>query len=191
MSPKEREEIVRLRQQQGFPEHAPPHPDFGIGWYLISAATYEHKLHFQSPEELTALERRLLEVIQSVCQDYAGWVVLPNHYHVLVRIENLSSLGRGLGKLHGRSSRYVNKRDGFSGRKVWYKYSDRKIRSERHYWTSLHYIVHNPVKHGFCDCEEDWIWSCLRLYQEKEGGDWLTLLKENFPLEDFGKGWDE
>ena len=191
MTPEEREEVVRLRRQRGFPAHAPPHPDLGPGWYFITAATYEHRLHFQQPLELVALERRLLEALQSSCEEYAAWVVMPTHYHTLIRVESLKPLGRALGQVHGRSGRYANKRDGVTKRQVWYKFTDRKIRSERHYWTSLHYIIHNPVKHGFCDEEEDWPWSCVHGYVEENGSTWLRMLREEFPLRDFGKDWDD
>ena len=42
LSPQEREEIVRYRNEKGYPLHAPPHPFCDAGAYLISAANFEH-----------------------------------------------------------------------------------------------------------------------------------------------------
>jgi len=192
MTDREREEVVQLRRKRGYPDHSPPHPDSEPGWFFISGATYEHRSHFQAPEELSALERRLLEATESCCKHRAGWVVMPNHYHALVWIDNFKHLSRALGQMHGRSGHYANKRDGLTGRRqVWYKFSDRKIRSIRHYWTSLCYIIYNPVKHDYCDEEICWPWSCVHWYVEKRGREWLNSLKKEFPLRDFGKGWDD
>ena len=81
----------------------------------------------------------------------AGWVVLPNHYHALIYTDDLVQVGKTLGSVHGRSARYANLRDSSLGRRVWYKFNDRKMRSERHFWASLHYIAYNPVKHQYVD----------------------------------------
>src|SRR5436309_1411691 len=63
MTPAERAAVVEMRRSRGFPLHKPPHPEQGAGWYFITAATFEHRRHFATPPELTALERRLLEAL--------------------------------------------------------------------------------------------------------------------------------
>jgi len=78
-----------------------------------------------------------------------GWVILPNHYHFLVWIGDFSVIGSIIRLVHGRTAHDWNKEDHQSGRKVWYRYSDRAIRSERHYFASLNYLHYNPVKHGW------------------------------------------
>lgn len=148
MTPEERS-AVEQRRARGFPLHKPPHLQRVEGWYLITAATYEHRPHFPEPDELRELETRLLEAFTEAAIPCAGWVVLPNHYHALIRAGALDAVGRALGPVHGRSARYVNLRDQTPGRQVWYKFSDRLIRSDSHFWASFHYVAHNPVKHGY------------------------------------------
>jgi putative transposase len=121
----------------------------------------------------------------------AGWVVMPNHYHLLLKVSSLRQVGSVVGPVHGRSARYANKRDGRSGRRVWYKYADRKVRSERHFFTCLHYIVMNPVKHGFAEAIHEWAWSCLHKVLARHGQTWIDDLRREYPLRDFGKGWDD
>ena len=191
MTPEERKAVVELRRSRGFPWHKPPHPKLGEGWYLITAATFEHCHHFAAPNELTALERRLLEAFEAAGLPCGAWVVLPNHYHALLEVRDLAMVGRAIQPVHGRSARYANRRDAAPGRQVWYKFSDRKIRSERHYWACLHYIVHNPVKHGYTDDPADWLWSCYHALVEEHGTAWIEDLYREYPIDDFGKGWDE
>ena len=191
MSEAERREVVEDRRRKGFPLHSPPHPDLGSGWYLITAATYEHRSHFTSKDELSALESRLVQALADTVSALGGWVVLPNHYHALVMTNTASQLGRVLGRVHARSAQYVNRRDGTPGRTVWYRFADRKVRSERHYWTCLHYIVANPVKHRWCDATAEWPWSCFHRLVERHGLEWPTELAQRYPLLDFGRGWDD
>jgi putative transposase len=191
MTAEQQKAVVEARRARGFPLHKPPHLALGEGWYLISAATYEHRPHFSAPAELTALGQRLLETIRQTRSRSAGWVVLPNHYHVLACVADLPRLGKALGSLHGRSSRYANRRDGKPGRRVWYKYSDRKVRSHRHFWTCLHYVIANPVKHGFARAPTHWPWSCVHELIAERGSTWVDDLQRDYPLRDFGRGWDD
>jgi putative transposase len=220
MSIEERKAVVDYRKSRGYPLHKPPHlklpvrsnPIYGVdyagepphkagyyehyeqderSWYLISAATFEHQPYFSHPKELTALEKRLLEGFDHNSIPYAAWVVQPNHYHILACPDSLKTVGYLLGYVHGKSSHYANTRDKTRGRRVWYKYSDRAIRSERHFWTTINYIHYNPVKHGYVKKMEDWIWSSVSHYIETEGCEWIEGLNNKYPLYDFGKGWDE
>ena len=190
MSIDERRQIVEERRARGFPWHRPPHADQGDNWYFITAATYEHQLLFTAPRELRALELRLLEAFANAGLPCAGWVVLPNHYHAIVRATDLALVGRALGPVHGRSAQYANRRDDAAGRRVWNRFSDRRIRSERHFFASLHYVVYNPVKHGYVEAATDWPWSCWAELVREYGADWVSDLAMNYPLLDFGDGWD-
>lgn len=190
MTPEERLAVVAHRRERGFPPHKPPHLHQGGGWYFISAATYEHKRHFSAPRELTALERRLLEAFVAAFVPCAGWVVFPNHYHALVYTQDLASLGRTIGRVHGRSAFYANLRDGRAGRRVWYKFRDRKIRSEGHYWACLHYIVSNPVKHQYAQTITSWPWSCVHELIKQYGEAWIDDLLRSYPVAEFGASWD-
>ena len=191
MTPKQRQEVVQRRLLQGVPLHRPPHLKEVEGWYLISAATYEHHHHFTRANELTALRKRLVEAIVGASLPLAAWVVLPNHYHALLHTDGLKRVGEAVGPVHGRSSHYANRRDGTKGRQVWHRYTDRAMRSERHFWTTVHYIINNPVKHGYVNEPTDWPWSCVHELIDEHGQEWVNGLRLCFPLRDCGKGWDE
>jgi putative transposase len=190
MTAEEQTAVVSERRARGFPLHKPPHLVRGEGWYLVTAATYEHRPLFAAPAELRALEIRLLEAMAAAGLTCAGWVVLPNHYHALIHTHDLVRVGKSLGSVHGRSARFANLRDHAPGRRVWYKFNDRKMRSERHFWASLHYVAYNPVKHGYVDAMQDWPWSCVHELTTDRGSDWLHDLIEEYPLAGYGDEWD-
>jgi putative transposase len=64
------------------------------------------------------------------------------------------------------------------------------MRSERHYFATLNYIHNNPVKHGYVQKWQDWPFSSAREYLEKVGFEMASTIWKEYPVLDFGKGWD-
>lgn len=123
------------------PLHAPPHSFRGEGYYLISAANYEHACVMETPKRRTEFESRLLLALKEIEVKIAAWVILPNHYHLLAGVNSLGSVSATLKQLHGSTAFEWNKADGLQGkRRVWYKYADRMIRNNAHYFRALNYI---------------------------------------------------
>ena len=192
MTPEEREEIVRQREARGYPLHAPPHPLRGSGRYLITAANFEHRHIMDTPERRTDFEARLLEALNGIGAETYAWVVLSNHYHMLIRVSTLNDVSSCLKQLHGKTSYEWNQEDSQTGqRRVWYKFTDRKIRDDDHFYKALNYIHFNPVKHGYVQSAYDWHWSSLQNYFESRGRQWLVDTWQNHQPDDFGKGWDD
>lgn len=193
LSPPEREEIINYRRECGYPLHAPPHPFRGAGTYLISAANFEHQAILNSPQRRTEFEIQLLNSIKQIADSLIAWVVLPNHYHVLVSIQSLDDVSAALKHLHGATSREWNIEDDLTGkRRVWYKFADTYMRNDVHLQTAFNYIHYNPVKHGYICDPYDWSWSSFQLYYEDKGKDWIQEQWIAYkPSNDFGKGWDD
>jgi hypothetical protein len=63
LSPKQRKEVVAQRKALGYPLHAPPHPFRDKGYYLLTAANYDHARVMEAPERRTEFETRLLNYI--------------------------------------------------------------------------------------------------------------------------------
>ncbi|MBD2499159.1 transposase [Anabaena azotica] len=200
---KQKAELVEQRLSRGYPPHAPPHPIQDAKFYLLTAACYEHKsyMHCQSRRQ------QLLNMIFDKFGDeddgeesakalttnimISAWVVLPNHYHLLVQVENFEVLGELFRKIHGFTSRRWNLEDNVTKRKVWYSWSDRAIRSQRHYYTTLNYIHYNPVKHGLVTSPYDWVESSVNWYLQVYGREWLRDCWVKYPVKDYGKDWDD
>ena len=118
LTPEEKTEILQQRHLSGFPPHAPPHLHDIEGWFLITVATYEHKQYFQTDEERTWILGELRKELQALNISISGWVVLPNHYHLLVKRQPLSVISKPLRRVYARTARELNRREGLSGRQV-------------------------------------------------------------------------
>jgi len=192
MAPEERAAIVASRRERGYPLHAPPHPYREAGWYFLSATNYEHTPIMHAPDRRDEFETRLLDACLSINAEIGGWVVLSNHYHLLAGVDTLDAVSVLLKQLHGTTSREWNSVDGMTGqRRVWYKFTDRWIRDERHYLRALNYLHYNPVKHGCVGDPYKWAWSSVHLYYDTKGRDWLRATWKAYPVGEFGAGWDD
>ncbi|MBP8001735.1 MAG: transposase [Chloroflexi bacterium] len=191
LSQEQRNALVEERKMRGFPLHQPPHPVREQTYYLLTVACYEHQHYMTAAARRQQILDLLFEqVVLYGIQMYA-WAVLTNHYHLLTRVPVFDALKVVFQRVHGRTAFEWNREENVIGRKVWYRYSDRAIRSERHYNTTLNYIHFNPVKHGLVDSPYDWAWSSVHWYETDRGRDWLRDLWRDYPVKDYGKGWDE
>jgi REP element-mobilizing transposase RayT len=87
-------------------------------------------------------------VVQYSIKLYA-WVILTDHYHLLLKTSQAAPVHRFVRRLHGASAIRLNKLDGTPGRKVWYQFWDRFPRNEADFWSYFNYIHTNPIKHGY------------------------------------------
>jgi putative transposase len=120
-----------------------------------------------------------------------AWVVLPNHYHLLAYVPEFEDLGGMFRLVHGPTAVEWNREDGTVGQKVWYRFSDRAIRSKGHYYTTLNYIHFNPVKHRYVASPYGWSESSVGWYVEHYGRGWLRDLWVTYPLRSYGESWDD
>lgn len=191
LTPQQRAELVRQRLARGFPSHSPPHPVRKHPYYLVTAACYEHVCHMVLPDRRRLILDALSEHLTTHRMAILAWVVLPNHYHVLAHVPDFDALGGTLRRVHGPTSRQWNLEDATPGRKVWYLFTDRAVRSERHYYTTLNYIHYNPIKHRWAHSPYDWAESSVHWYLEQFGREWLRDLWTRYPIRDYGRGWDD
>jgi len=191
LSPQGRKELVQQRIARGYPPHSPPHPIRDQPCYLLTATCYEHACHMAPPVRRRQVLDMLFEqfILQGI--EIPAWVILPNHYHLLVHVTDFDALSGIFRMVHGPTSRQWNLEDNALGRKVWYRFSDRAIRSERHYYATVNYIHNNPVKHGWVESPTDWKESSIHWYLENEGEEWVRNLWEQYPVRDYGRGWDD
>lgn len=193
MTDEEREKTLAFRQRLERPWHGPPHRE---GWqttqYHITAACYEHAAIIgTSPERMDEFTGQLLAAFTEGETLLHSWCVLPNHYHALVTTSELKGVMKSLGLLHGRTSFAWNKDDDSRGRHCWHRASDRAMRGESHFWATVNYVHHNPVRHGYVRKWQDWPWSSVHAYQAEAGRDEMETKWREYPLLSYGDGWDD
>jgi putative transposase len=91
-----------------------------------------------------------------------GYVVMPEHVHLLVSEPERETLARAMQSLKQSVARTLALRakDPF-----WQaRYYDFNVWSEKKFVEKLRYIHRNPVARGLVKRPEDWLWSSFRHY---------------------------
>lgn len=186
----QRREVVADRRFRNFPCHQPPHVKATKEYRIVTGTCFEHRPFLDSPQRLDWFENTLLTSLKSASYEVRSWVVLPNHYHLLLKIPDIEPFAKLVGRIHGRTSFQINREDKKRGRRVWFQYTDRVMRSDRHFYTTINYLHHNPVKHGYVDKQNEWRWSSFHTHLEQYGRRWLIDLWRDYPVREYGNKWD-
>ena len=149
--------------------HAPLHRTKDPGWYFITAGTYR-----KAPFLLDERRRgSFIDLIWSCATQMnlivQAWVVLSNHYHLMLQAAQNSNIPLLAKRLHSINAREVNALDATPGRKVWYQYWDKFITDEKSYYARINYIHQNPVRHGLVSSAENYRWSSMRWFEDRAG----------------------
>jgi putative transposase len=171
--------------------HHPTHLFENDTWYFVTSGTREKRRYLAVDGHKELVRDRLKSLTVEFKLILSAWVILDNHYHVLIRSNNGVALPSFIRRLHGSISFDLNGRDGTRGRQLWHNYWDTCIRSERDYWVRFNYIHHNPVKHSYVRRSEDWTYSSYRYYLEHKGAEWLSDAFSQYPIRDFTDARDE
>ena len=106
--------------------HAPLHRLAEQGTYFVTVGTYLRQHHFRGRERLAVLHRGLLKVCREFSWNLEAWAVFSNHYHFVAHPPlghpTAESLRDMLGKLHGKTAKWINRLDRAEIRKVWHNY---------------------------------------------------------------------
>lgn len=99
-----------------------------------------------------------------------GYVVMPEHVHLLVSEPEQASLADAMHYLKLSFTKRLNNGSSRTG-PFWEKrYYDRNIRDEEEFKIKLRYLHRNPVKRGLAREAGDWKWSSFRHYSLQETG---------------------
>jgi putative transposase len=97
-----------------------------------------------------------------------GYVVMPEHVHLLVSEPERGTLARAMQSLKQGVARQLALR---AEESFWQaRYYDFNVWSEMKFVEKLRYIHRNPVKRGLVEKPEDWEWSSFRHYACGEAG---------------------
>ena len=141
-----------------------------------------HDLHFitcscyQRRPELATCERRdlFLRVLERARQRYRfvmiGYVVMPEHFHLLMTEPEVGDPSVAMKVVKERFTRLLH-HGGVRTGPIWQKrFYDFNVSSSEKRIEKLRYMHRNPVKRGLVTAPEDWKWSSFRAYACGEGG---------------------
>jgi putative transposase len=102
-----------------------------------------------------------------------GYVVMPEHVHLLMSEPDDDMLSRAVQLLKSKVSIQARKQDKrVAGEAPFWqtRYFDHNVRNNEGFVTQLRYIHRNPVKRGLCIMPEEWPWSSFRAWALGEIG---------------------
>ncbi|MGH8147977.1 MAG: REP-associated tyrosine transposase [Rhodanobacteraceae bacterium] len=77
-----------------------------------------------------------------------AWVLMPDHFHALIRLGPAGSLSAAVRKAKSESARRVGKQTGLTGG-LWARgFHDRAVRDPRQARKAARYIIANPLRAG-------------------------------------------
>ena len=153
--------------------HNPPHVFLDESVYFLTAAIYRKRPLLQS----AALKWRLLESIEHTLESFEWvlwhWVILDNHYHLMVKSAKGCDLSRIFKLIHGVSGFYI-KQAVRAENPIWWNFWDYCPRDEADYFRHLNYLFNNPVKHGYVADLNDYPFSSFPRCLAEQGKDSLV-----------------
>jgi putative transposase len=119
---------------------------------------------------------RILDETRTGCRFLlTGYVVMPEHVHLLMGEPETGTPSRAIQVLKQRVSRELRKQDDESPasrpRRFWHsRFYDFNVWSKQKRNEKLHYIHFNPVTRGLVADPKEWRWSSYRFYWLGERG---------------------
>jgi putative transposase len=167
-----------------------PHSYNAATWYMITGATTRRQRLLPTDAHLRLWVSVLRSLTEELNITLDAWVVLHNHYHVLMRADVAAQISVFIERLHARSTFLVNKRDNIRSRQVWYNHMDTLIQSDNEHWTCVNYVHENPVRHHVAAGAEQWAFSSYGVYLRTRGVDWLAENLKTYPIANFAPADD-
>jgi putative transposase len=131
-------------------------------FHFVKFSCYRRQPLLNTPTAYNVFERELESLRQRYGFVVAGYVLMPEHVHLLVGEPQRSSLSIALQVLKQKTSRRLKRRGAVQ---FWQRrYYDFNVRSEGKRIEKLRYLHRNPVVRGLVEKPEQWSWSSFRHY---------------------------
>jgi putative transposase len=136
--------------------------------HFLTFSCYKRRPNFVHPQSRTTFETSLERVRRGYGLCVYGYVVMPEHIHLLVNEPEQNSLSRFMQSLKQSVARTLALR---AADPFWLeRYYDFNVWSEHKFVEKLRYIHRNPVTRGLVERPEDWVWSSFLHYANGEVG---------------------
>jgi putative transposase len=137
------------------------------GIYFITASNYEKKSLLQSDRMANLFIDVLFHYQKQSKYLLHEFVVMPNHFHLLITPIPPVSIEKAIQFIKGGFSYRAKKELGFAG-EIWQtSFYDRRVRDWEEYSRFRHYIHMNPVRRGLVPVPEEFPFSSAPLRLDK------------------------
>lgn len=166
-------------------KHNPPHLFLPNTKYFITGATYLRKHFLINNDAKIALRNSIIKGFTDKGWVLEDWVILNNHYHLMVNsTDNTSLLNLIIKDIHRFNALWLKKNIPELKNEdiLWYNYWDSCITFETSYYSRLNYIWYNPVKHGYVEFPGEWAHGSY-FYRVKEEKEYLDSILIKYPCD--------
>jgi REP-associated tyrosine transposase len=133
-----------------------PHRVLPGSTYFITTSTWERRELFRVQEIAEILVRHILACRHKGAYRLHEFVVMPNHFHLLVTPGETTTLEKAVQLIKGGSSHQIHAQRG-NRMEIWQiGFHDWTIRNGEDYRTKVRYIRMNPVQAGLVERPGDW-----------------------------------
>jgi putative transposase len=152
--------------------------------HFVTFSCYQLNAYLATPSARSLFEESLERMRRRYEFCVVGYVVMPEHVHLLPSEPLKGPLSRALHALKLSMSKLSSQRPFWQAR-----YYDFNVFSQRKHVEKLRYIHRNPVRRGLVKQPIDWRWSSFRHYATGERGTieiesfWTESLREKARLE--------
>jgi putative transposase len=154
-------------------------------FHFLTFSCYRRQPLLANISAYAAFERELEAVRRRYGFVVAGYVLMPEHVHLLVGEPRVASLATALQVLKQNTSRKLKSPGEIQ---FWQRrYYDFNVHNEKKRVEKLRYMHRNPVVRGLAAKPEDWAWSSFRHYATGKVGtveiesDWTARRREANP----------
>lgn len=132
--------------------------------YLLTMATCGRAPIFADWRCAWAASASLAAADSWPCAELLCWVLMPDHWHGLVRLRPGATLAALMQRAKGRSARAINQARGRGG-PVWARaFHDHALRRDEDLLRSARYVVANPLRAGLVERVGDYpYWDAIWL----------------------------
>jgi putative transposase len=147
--------------------------------HFVTFSCHRLKAHLASPSVRSLFEETLERTRARYRFCVIGYVVMPEHVHLLVSEPEIGPLSKAIHALELSMAKRSLPRPFWQAR-----YYDFNVFTERKHVEKLRYIDRNPVKRGLVEQPQDWQWPSFRHYATGERGVveiesfWTAALRE-------------
>ena len=140
--------------------------------HFLTFSCFRRQANFSSAETYDLLLQCLENMRRRFALCIYGYVVMPEHVHLLVNEPKQVSLAGAIHFLKLSFAKQLRSRRGaVESGSFWQKrYYDRNVRDAREFTIKLRYLHRNPVKRGLVKEPGEWKWSSFRHYSLREIG---------------------
>lgn len=129
------------------------------GTYFVTSRTWQSRQLFIRDEVCELFLQSLADYREQGHFALHAFVLMPEHFHVLITPAEDMALERAVQLIKGGSAHRIGRVRGLAF-PVWQRgFTDHRIRDFGDYQVHIQYIEQNPVKRGIVDSAQDYKWS--------------------------------